>query len=220
MVLMVTTLRGIVLITLLAGAGLAADIAGKWDITAQSPAGRSMKLELVLKQDGDKVTGTLGNERGTVDLTDAKLDGSDLSFKITVEGVYTVKLTLSGDSMKGTSTGSDGTVWQIAAAKPAAAAAPAGGITGKWKLNGKRADGGEDNVELELNDDSGKLTGAILAEGTKLPIQDVKLEGKQLSFRLPTPQGDYTLKLTIGENSMKGTYSSGDSKPGELTATR
>ena len=210
---MVTTLRGIALITLLAGAGLAADIAGKWDITAQSPAGRSMKLELILKLDGDKITGTLGSERGTVDLADAKLEGSDFSFKITVEGVYTVKLTLSGDSMKGTSTGEDGSVWQITAA-------PAGGITGKWKLNGKRADGGEDNVELDLKDDGGKLTGAILAQGTELPIQDVKLEGKQLSFRLPTPQGEYTLKLTIGENSMKGTYSSGDSKPGELTATR
>ena len=217
---MVTTLRGIALITLMAGATLAADIAGKWDITAHSPAGRSMKLELILKQDGDKITGTLGSERKTVDLTDAKLEGSDFSFKITVEGVYTVKLTRSGDSMKGTSTGEDGTVWQITAAKPAAAAAPAGSITGKWKLTGKRANGGEDDVELELKDDGGKLTGVILAQGTEFPIQDVKLEGKQLSFRLPTPQGDYTLKLTIGENSMKGTYSSGDGKPGELTATR
>ncbi len=219
--LMVTTLRGIALITLMAGATLAADIAGKWDITAQSPAGRSMKLELILKQDGDKISGTLGNERGTVDLTDAKLEGNNLSFKLMVDGAdYSVKLALSGDSMKGTSTGSDGSVWQITAAKPAAAAASAGGITGKWKLNGKRADGTEDNVELELADDGGKLTGAILAQGTKFPIQDAKLEGKQLSFRLPTPEGEYTLKLTIGENSMKGTYSSGDSKPGELTATR
>jgi len=215
---MVTTLRGIVLITLMAAAALAADIAGKWDVTAQSPAGRSMKLELVLKQDGDKIAGTLGNERGTVDLTDVKLEGNDLNFKITVEGVYTVKLALSGDSMKGTSTGSDGVAWQITAARPAAA--PASALAGKWKLNGKRAGGGEDNVELELMDDGGKLTGAILAEGTKLPIQDVKLEGKELSFRLPTPQGDYTLKLTVGENSMKGTYWSGDNKPGEVTATR
>jgi hypothetical protein len=120
--------------------------------------------------------------------------------------------------MKGTSTGSDGTAWQITAARPAAA--PAGSIAGKWKLNGKRAGGGEDNVELELTHDGGKLTGTILAEGARLPIQDVKLEGQELSFRLPTPQGDYTLKLTVGENSMKGTYSSGDGKPGELTATR
>jgi hypothetical protein len=218
MILMVTTLRSIVLITLMAGAGLAADIAGKWDVTAQSPTGRSMKLELVLKQDGDKIIGTLGNERGAVDLTEAKLEGNDLNFKITVEGVYTVKLTLSGDSMKGTSTGSDGVVWQVSAARPAAA--PASALAGKWKLNGKRPGGGEDNVELELTDDGGKLTGAILAEGMKLPLQDVKLEGKELSFRLPTPQGEYRLKLTIGENSMKGTYSSGDDKPGEVTATR
>ena len=202
----------------MAGAGLAADIAGKWDVTAQSPAGRSMKLELVLKQDGDKITGTLENDRGTVDLTDAKLEGSDFSFKITVEGVYTVKLTLSGESMKGTSTGPDGAAWQITAARPAAA--PASALAGKWKLNGKRAGGGEDNVELELADDGGKLTGAILAEGMKLPLRDVKLEGRELSFRLPTPEGEYTLKLTIGENSMKGTYASGDGKPGEVTATR
>jgi hypothetical protein len=178
-----------------------------------------MKLELVLKLDGDKIAGTLGNERGTVDLTDAKLEGSDLSFKITVEGVYTVKLALSGDSMKGTSTGSDGVVWQITAARPAAAA-PAGSITGKWKLNGKRAGGGEDNVDLELKDDGGKLTGAILTGDMSLPLRDVKLEGKELSFRLPTPEGEYTLKLTVGENSMKGTYSRGDDKPGEVTATR
>jgi hypothetical protein len=215
---MVNTLRGIVLMTLAAGAAPAADIAGKWDVTAQSPAGRSMKLDLVLKQDGDKIAGTLGNERGTVDLTDAKLEGNDLSFKLMVESGYTVKLALSGDSMKGTSTGSDGTVWQVSAARPAAT--PAGSITGKWKLTGKRADGGEDNVDLELKDDGGKLTGAILTGDMSLPLQDVKLEGKELSFRLPTPQGEYTLKLTVGENSMKGTYSRGDTKPGELTATR
>ena len=216
---MVKTLRGIALITLMAGAGLAADVAGKWDITAQSPAGRSMKLDLVLKQDGDKIAGTLGNERGTVDLTDVKLEGGNLSFKLSVDGAdYTVKLALSGDSMKGTSTGSDGAVWQITAARPAAA--PAGSIAGKWKLTGKRAGGGEDNVELELMDDGGKLTGAILTDGTKLPIQDVKLEGRELSFRLPTPEGEYRLKLTVSENSMKGSYSRGDEKPGEVTATR
>jgi len=206
------------LITLVAGAAPAADIAGKWDVTAQSPAGRSMKLELVLKLDGDKIAGTLGNERGTVDLTDAKLEGNDLNFKIVVEGVYTVKLALSGDSMKGTSTGSDGVVWQITVARPAAA--PASALAGKWKLNGKRPGGGEYNVDLELKDDAGKLTGAILTGDMSLPIQDVKLEGKELTFRLPTPDGTFTLKLTVGDNSMKGAYTGPNDESGAVNVTR
>ena len=200
------------------GAASAEDIAGKWNVTAQSPSGRSLKLEMVLKQDGGKVSGTLGDERGTVDIQEGTIEGSELSFKLAVDGGYTVKLRLAGDELKGTSTESDGTVWQVAAARPVALE-PAS-IAGRWKLNAKRPEGRESNVEIEIKEDAGKLSAAILAGDMSIPLEDVKLEGNELSFKRVTANGTYGVKMTVGKNSMKGTYSAPGDESGPVTATR
>jgi hypothetical protein len=198
---------------------LAADISGKWEVTAQAPNGRATKAELILKEDGGKITGTLGNERGAVDVAGARLDGSDLTFKLDIDSGFSVKLTVAGDSMKGTATSGDGAVWQVTVARPGRAAATSP-VTGKWKLIAIAPDG-EHSARIEFKEEEGKLAGAILLDdGASIPLREVKLEGRELSFQGMAQGGVFTMKLTVSGDSMKGTFSSAEGATGTVTATR
>jgi hypothetical protein len=63
---------------------LAADVAGAWTLTIDSPQG-PVEVTLTLKQDGDKVTGTLGTPRGSTDVTGTVKD-KDLALNTEVQG--------------------------------------------------------------------------------------------------------------------------------------
>ncbi|MBI4873323.1 MAG: hypothetical protein HY822_01680, partial [Acidobacteria bacterium] len=142
------------------------------------------------------------------------IEGGELLFKIAVDGAYTIKCTVAGDSMKGSWTAPDGSTGPVTATRASAA------LAGKWKLNAKRPQGGEYNVEFEIKEEAGKLAGTLLADGAALPLQDVKLEGQDLSFKIAAPNGAYALKLTVAENAMKGSFTGPDSEAGPVTVTR
>ncbi|MEZ5354972.1 MAG: hypothetical protein R2762_20235 [Bryobacteraceae bacterium] len=60
---------------------LAAEVTGKWVATMESPRGE-MKINFDLKADGDKLTGTIGNEMmGDSEIQDGKVDGDSIEFK-------------------------------------------------------------------------------------------------------------------------------------------
>jgi hypothetical protein len=86
---------------------LAANVTGRWDITAKSENGQEIKAYLVLQSEGNRLTGTIGTEEGEVPISDATFSDPDLSFKIeTDQTSYAVKATVTGDLMKGKYTAS------------------------------------------------------------------------------------------------------------------
>jgi hypothetical protein len=83
---------------------LAADIDGKWSATTQGKKGPQTQT-LTLKADGDKLTGTIDNGRGGVDISEGMIHGNEVMFKVVrefqgnkVEQNY--KGTLSGNDLK------------------------------------------------------------------------------------------------------------------------
>lgn len=81
----------------------AADVNGKWTAEFETPRGPS-EMEFDFKVDGDKVTGTVSNQRGESEIQDGKIEGETISFKqvmsfgreITI--LYTGKI--SGDEIE------------------------------------------------------------------------------------------------------------------------
>lgn len=209
-----------VLLSLLLAAGAyAADVVGKWNVTASSPSGREYKLELVIRNNDGKLSGTISSVQGSVDLQDMQLKGDELTYKIpTGEGGYAIKFTVAGDSMKGTYTSADGTTGPAAATR-AAATAPAG-VTGKWKMAAKSNAGRQYDVVLNIASDQGKLSGTLTAPEGTLPLTDPKLDGDQFSFKLIVDEGSYNIKATLAGDSMKGTYTGPNSETGTLNITR
>lgn len=64
---------------------LAADVSGTWKWTVERN-GQKIETTLTLKQDGKKLTGKITGRNNTeTDIEDGKVDGDDVSFKVTRE---------------------------------------------------------------------------------------------------------------------------------------
>ncbi len=64
----------------------AADASGKWTAEMQGPGGNTRTVTMNLKADGSKLTGTVsGGRGGDAEISDGKVDGSDLSFTVVRE---------------------------------------------------------------------------------------------------------------------------------------
>src|SRR4051812_26038228 len=91
----------------LGNTALAADVTGTWKWTVERN-GNTIETTLKLKQDGEKLTGTISGRQGSSDteIEDGKVQGDTISFKVTRtfgdnKIVMTYKGKLSGDAIKG-----------------------------------------------------------------------------------------------------------------------
>ena len=82
-----------------------ASAVGNWDLTIESPQGKRT-VQLVIKQEGDKLTGLLRSQRGDRPLDSVTVKGNEITFVMTAQAqgqelVMTYKGTIEKDSMKG-----------------------------------------------------------------------------------------------------------------------
>lgn len=73
--------RLLVLMTLFALTLCAADVAGTWKASVETPNG-TFESTFVFKVDGNKLTGTVTGRMGEAAITDGKVDGDDVSFNV------------------------------------------------------------------------------------------------------------------------------------------
>lgn len=95
-----------VLTAMVASAAWAADATGKWTWKLKFQE-REIEQNLVLKQEGEKLTGTLGAGERKAEIADGKVKGDEISFTVTRERngqsfKTTYKGKVEGDSVKGT----------------------------------------------------------------------------------------------------------------------
>jgi hypothetical protein len=106
---------GAVVLVLAAGNGVAVraadkkDVTGDWKWEFKRQNGEPIEINLKLKQDGEKVTGTVkvvGTEIEPTEITDGKIKDGELSFQVTRERdgnkfVSKYKGKVEGDTIKG-----------------------------------------------------------------------------------------------------------------------
>jgi hypothetical protein len=95
--------------TELPASAAAADITGTWEVTIHYSGGDHRKSTYVLKQDGEKVTGTYHGLLGPADVT-GTVKGNDVTMSVTVQSLTTITAHFSGKltsatKMSGTVTG-------------------------------------------------------------------------------------------------------------------
>jgi hypothetical protein len=217
-----------------------ASVAGSWDITIDSPNGKREGV-LVIKQEGDKLTGILKTARGDRPLDSVTVKGSDITFVMTaqVQGqdmvmTYKGKLdkgAMSGDAdFGGFATGTWSAVPHKEGAAPASSApassAPASDITGVWEFAVTLDSGGTGAPTFTLKQEGEKVTGTYKGQLGEAPVtgtikgSDVKLAYK-VNAQGQEIEGTYTGKLT-GSDTMSGTvtFSLSDLGSGKWTAKK
>lgn len=233
----------ILIVALLLGtpsqAAQGANIVGSWDITVESPQGKSTSL-LTIKKDGDKLGGMIKGARGERALESVALNGSDITFvmKINFQGqdmVITYKGKVEKDSMKGDAdfgglaTGPWSAVThKEGAAAPAtmpASAPQAGGvnITGDWSV-AVETSAGSGNPSFTFKQEGETLTGMYKGQLGEGPLTGT-VKGADINFTIKVnAQGqDLTIVYTgniESKDSMKGKVMLGELGEGTWTGKR
>src|SRR5262245_66436851 len=70
---------------LLATTAAAADAGGKWVGQMPTRGGETRETTFNLKASGGKLTGTMTGPQGDVEITDGKISGDDISFKVSFD---------------------------------------------------------------------------------------------------------------------------------------
>lgn len=86
-----------VLLALAIGAS-AADVSGKWVAQVPGRDGQTRETTIVLKQEGENLTGSVSGRQGAMTpIADGKVSGDTVTFTVTMErGGNTIKQTYSG----------------------------------------------------------------------------------------------------------------------------
>lgn len=216
-----------------------ASAVGNWDLTIESPQGKRT-LQLVIKQEGDKLTGLLRSPRGDRPLDSVTVKGNEITFVMTAQAqgqelVMTYKGTIEKDSMKGDADfgGFAQGTWSAvphkegaATAPPAAPGAPQSGaasISGVWNFSVETPNG-TGNPVFTLKQEGEQVTGTYKGQLGEGPINgtlkgsDVKLVVK-LNFQGQDLEIIYTGKVE-GPSSMMGKVQLGGLGEGTWSAKK
>lgn len=223
-------------------------VVGSWDITIESPQGTRNSL-LIIKQDGDKLTGMMKSPRGERPLDSVTVKGSDITLVMTVNAqgqdlVITYKGKVEKDKMSGDADfgGLATGTWSAMPHKEGATATPAtpapgsgsggmgsgGGtsadnITGVWNFN-VETPAGTGTPVFTLKQEGEKVTGTYKGQLGEAPVTGtVKGNDVMLMIKV-SPQGEeitvtYTGKVT-GKDTMSGKATFGSLGEGNWTAKK
>jgi hypothetical protein len=78
-------LCAIALLALAVVPALAADVTGKWVAQVPGRDGQTREQTFTLKQDGEKLTGTVGSPMGDTEISEGKVSGDDISFLVVMK---------------------------------------------------------------------------------------------------------------------------------------
>jgi hypothetical protein len=201
----------------------------KWSVTTQN--GDTFESTAKLKQDGEKLTGTVNGRFGESEITDGSVKGADVKFQAKRERdgqSFVVKYSgkLAADSIKGKiEFERDGNTvsrdWEAKreAAKSAAA--------GKWNTALILPDGNRIEGVLNLKQNGDKLDGSVILNQNETPIQEGKIAGDTINFKVLRQRDGRTVtskyKLKVNGDDLKGKVESdwsGDWQTLDWEATR
>jgi hypothetical protein len=195
--------------------------AGEWDAAMNTPGGvRNFKL--TFKVEGEKLTGTVGRDTGSLPLT-GTAKGNDVQFSYTVnyngnDLVLTMTGKITGNDIKGTvSFGGMAEDEWTAKRAGAAAATPApvassttnqADVSGSWDVE-VQTEQGSGNPSFTFKQDGEKLTGQYKGAFGEAPLTG-SVKGDKIEFSMKVSgqvEGTVTYTGTTDGKTMKGKVS-------------
>jgi hypothetical protein len=220
----------LLLLSATSAAAQSANAAGTWDATFTSPQGTS-NAQMILKQDGGKITGTIKDQRGEMPI-EGTIDGKDLKLKFTIkfqnnDMVISLAATQEGAGIKGSADYGGFASGEFNAkrtSEPAAAAAtsaPANAtpasdktdVSGAWAFK-VESSAGSGAPTFTFKQDGEKLSGQYKGAFGEAPLTGTVKDNK-IAFTLKIEAQGQQLTLTYTgtvekDGSMKGTVDAGE----------
>lgn len=237
-------------VVLLAGPASAqgTDASGTWDVSFNTPNG-TIAASLILKKDGDKLTGSISAPQGEAPIQGTQKDKTiALNFSVqTGNGPFAIAMTgaQDGDAISGTMDfggqgQSDWTGKRRTAAGAASAAAPAAGasaapvaaaaaqdkpadVSGAWQLQIDLG-GNAGTPSMTLKQDGEKLTGVYSSQVVGEQQLTGTIKGNDISFGFQASFDGNAVKVTytgtVDKDTMKGKVVFGDLGEGTFTGKK
>ena len=164
----------------------AENAAGTWKWTLSEQSGETI---LTLKQEGEKLTGSYTNQFGKAEITDGSLKDGDITFKVKRElngQAFLIKYSgqLSGDKITGKCEFDVNGQTRALEWKAQRETAKAAAASGTWNTALILGDGNRIESTLKLKQDGDKLTGATVRNENETQIQDGKIAGDEITFKV------------------------------------
>ena len=197
------------------------DPVGTWTWSGRGRDGDETTNTLVLKKDGENITGSFKGAFGDAAIEEAKLKGDELSFKVkseTERGEFTSTFSgnIDGDELTGRiSMGRGERTWAMPWA--AQRKLPEGFAIGTWIWTSRRGRQGDEMVnKLLVTVEEGKLIGRMYRGEDTKDVRDIKIDGQTVSFKIDREFRDqsYTLNYrgTARGDVLLGGYQIGENE--------
>ncbi|MBI3851623.1 MAG: hypothetical protein HY298_15295 [Verrucomicrobia bacterium] len=226
--------------TTAAASSAAAGTTGSWKYAITVESGDALNLVLNLKQEGENVTGKVSMGDFEAPITEGKVVGDAISFKIPVDTggqKFTSKYkgTLSGDTIKGKIDSDWGGEnhnydWNATREKAAAsstASAGAGSAAGTWNWVLTTEGGDSIELSLKLKQDGEKLSGVVVLGDNEAPILEGLVKDNEVTLKVTREEDGKTqvakFKGKLNGDSIKGKIESdwsGENKTYDWNASR
>jgi len=193
--------------------------AGTWDTTLVSPQG-TYNVQLILKQDGEKVTGVAKGPRGEFPV-DGTIKGKDLKVKYTInfqgtDMVIALTGAVDGSAIKGTADYGGLATGEFSSKLASDAAAS----TAKTPVADKIDISGAWNFQVESPNGSGTPTFTFKQDGEKLSGQYKGLFGEApLTGTLKDNKVEFAIKVDVQGQQETITYTGTVEKDGSMKGT-
>jgi hypothetical protein len=186
--------------------GSSTGVAGNWKYDL-NVAGNELNLVLNLKQDGEKVTGKVTTGDIELPISEGKITGDAISFKIAVDRddmKFTSKYsgTVSGDNIKGKIHSDFGGQehdmdWNATREKAVASA------TGTWKWVVTTDSGDSIDLSMKVKQENDKLSGVVILGENESPISEGMVKGNDVTFKV-TRELDGTTRVSKFKGTLEG----------------
>jgi subtilisin-like proprotein convertase family protein len=214
----------------IAAPALAQDATGRWDLTVIRPDGQNQAI-LVLKKDGEKLSGTVGRPQGDSFPVSGSQKGPDVivAFSVPTQN-GTINVTLrgrqDGDVMKGSADLGDRGQAEWNAARASSTSSPAASatidLTGTWALQ-VQTDAGSGTPTVTFKQEGQKLSGRYVGMfGESQLTGEVKDKAFSFNTTVSAEGNSVTITYTgtVEENALKGRVKFGDFGEGTFTGKR
>jgi hypothetical protein len=205
----------------------AGGVLGSWNTVAVTP-NNDITATLELKQEGEKLTGVISSDMGSLPIQAASFKDNKLQFDLELGGnTYRVSATLAGDKLDGgwaPAAGGEGGAWRATRKAVAVPVAPAPqatpGIVGSWNVVAVTPEGNMQFV-AEIKQAGADLTGSVVTPDGRITMQKLVIADNKLTFEVDYMGGTYRVEATVTDDKLSGKwFAVGGGEGGALSGER